>query len=83
MEHSIDFIVTGLSSIFNVHAASHGAGQIRPVNSGKLLVECNISIASLLSLLELITSYEIYGPIIAFFFLLILAFIARKLFFKN
>ena len=35
------------------------------------------------SLLELITSYEIYGPIIAFFFLLILAFIARKLFFKN
>ncbi len=35
------------------------------------------------SFLELITSFEIYGPIIAFFLLLILAFIARKLFFKN
>ena len=35
------------------------------------------------SFFELITSFEIYGPIIAFFFLLILAFIARKLFFKN
>jgi hypothetical protein len=39
--HSIVFIVTGLSSMFSVHAASHGAGQMRPVNSGKLLVECN------------------------------------------
>mgnify|MGYP003734729513 CR=1 FL=1 len=35
------------------------------------------------SFFELVTSYEIYGPIIAFFLLLILAFIARKLFFKN
>ena len=35
------------------------------------------------SLFELITSFEIYGPIMAFFLLLILAFIARKLFFKN
>ena len=35
-------IVTGLSSMFSVHAASHGAGQIRPVNSGKLLVECSV-----------------------------------------
>ena len=35
-------IVTGLSSIFKVQAASHGAGQILPVNSGKLFVECNV-----------------------------------------
>ena len=39
IEHSIVLIVTGVSSIFKVHAASHGAGQIRPVNSGKLFVE--------------------------------------------
>ena len=25
--------------MFSTHAASHGAGQMRPVNSGKLLVE--------------------------------------------
>ena len=37
--HSIFLIVTGLSSIFNVQAASQGAGHILPVNSGKLLVE--------------------------------------------
>ena len=30
--------VTQLELIFSVHAASHGAGQILPVNSGKLLV---------------------------------------------
>ena len=36
---SILFIVTGLSSMFKVHAASHGAEQIRDVNSGKLFVE--------------------------------------------
>jgi hypothetical protein len=30
---------TASSLTFNVHAASHGAGQMRPVNSGKLLVE--------------------------------------------
>ena len=36
--HSIVLIVTGLSSMFSVQAASHGAGQTRPVNSGKLLV---------------------------------------------
>ena len=34
-------IVTGLSSMLSVQAASHGAGQMRPVNSGKLLVECS------------------------------------------
>ena len=35
------------------------------------------------SFLELITSFEIYGPIIAFFFLLLLAFLLRKIFYKN
>ena len=40
MAHSMVLIVTGLSSMFSVHAASHGAGQMRPVTSGKLLVEC-------------------------------------------
>ncbi len=34
----------------SVHAASQGAGQTRPVNSGKLLVECNTSDASFQSL---------------------------------
>jgi hypothetical protein len=29
--------------MFSVHAASQGAGQMRPVNSGKLLVECSVS----------------------------------------
>ena len=43
--HSIVLIVTGLSSMFSVQHASHGAGQMRPVNSGKLLVECRISSA--------------------------------------
>jgi len=31
--------------MFSVHAASHGAGQIRPVKSGKLLVECSTASA--------------------------------------
>jgi uncharacterized membrane protein YdjX (TVP38/TMEM64 family) len=35
------------------------------------------------SFFELLTSFEIFGPIIAFFFLLILSFIGRKLFFKK
>jgi len=42
---SIDLMPTGSLLIPSVHAASHGAGQIRPVNSGKLLVECRTSIA--------------------------------------
>ena len=42
MAHSIVLMVTGLSSMFSVQDASHGAGQTRPVNSGKLLVECNV-----------------------------------------
>ena len=41
MLHSIVLMVTGLSSMFSVQDASHGAGQTRPVNSGKLLVECS------------------------------------------
>ena len=40
-------IVTGLSSMFSVQTASQGAGQMRPVNSGKLLVECRSSSAAL------------------------------------
>ena len=35
------------------------------------------------SFLELITSFEIYGPIIAFLFLLVFAFLLRKIFYKN
>jgi fatty acid desaturase len=44
--HSMVLMVTGLSSMFSVHDASHGAGQIRPVNSGKLFVECRLRDAS-------------------------------------
>jgi hypothetical protein len=44
--HSIVLMVTGLSSMLSVHDASHGAGQTRPVNSGKLLVECRLRDAS-------------------------------------
>jgi len=42
----MDFMPTASELIFNVHAASQGAGQIRPVNSGKLFVECKTSIAA-------------------------------------
>ena len=45
MACSIDLIPTASSFTFKVHAASQGAGQMRPVNSGKLLVLCNTSIA--------------------------------------
>src|SRR5882757_951263 len=41
--HSMVLIVTGLSMMFRVHDDSQGAGQTRPVNSGKLLVECRDS----------------------------------------
>ena len=34
------------SRISSTHAASHGAGQSRPVQSGKLFVRCSWSIAS-------------------------------------
>ena len=43
ISHSMVLIVTGLSSMLSVHEASHGAGQMRPVNSGKLFVECSVS----------------------------------------
>ena len=46
MAHSIVLMVTGLSSMLSVQDASHGAGQTRPVNSGKLLVECRLRAAS-------------------------------------
>ena len=38
-------MVTGLSMRLRVHASSQGAGQIRPVTSGKLLVEWRTSSA--------------------------------------
>jgi hypothetical protein len=44
--HSMLLIVTGLSSILSVQEASHGAGQTRPVTSGKLLVDCRLRAAS-------------------------------------
>ena len=44
--YSICLIITGSSSIARTHADSHGAGQIRPVNSGKLLVACSWSHAA-------------------------------------
>ncbi len=46
MAHSIVLMATGLSSRFSVQDASHGAGQTRPVTSGKLLVECRLRSAS-------------------------------------
>ena len=42
---SIDLMPTGSLLMLSVHASSHGAGHTRPVNSGKLLVECSVSIA--------------------------------------
>ena len=44
---SICLIATGSSLIPSTQAASHGAGQTRPVNSGKLFVACSRSSASL------------------------------------
>ena len=44
--HSIVLIVTGVSWRLSVQEASHGAGQTRPVNSGKLLVEWRLRDAS-------------------------------------
>ena len=42
---SIDLMPTASLLMLSVQAASQGAGQTRPVNSGKLLVECRTSIA--------------------------------------
>ena len=39
-------MVTGSWLMPSTHAPSHGAGQSRPVNSGKLLVACSRSMAS-------------------------------------
>ena len=44
--HSMFLIVTGGSLIPKTHDPSYGAGQTRPVNSGKLLVACKRSIAA-------------------------------------
>ena len=46
MAASIALMVTGSWLMPRTHAASHGAGQRRPVNSGKLLVAWRRSIAS-------------------------------------
>jgi hypothetical protein len=43
---SIDLMPTASVLMLSVQAASQGAGQMRPVKSGKLLVECRTSIAS-------------------------------------
>src|SRR4051794_41283229 len=43
---SICLIVTASSLMSSTHAASHGAGQMRPVNSGKLFVASAILLAS-------------------------------------
>jgi hypothetical protein len=45
MAHSMFLIVTGCSIMPSTHAPSHGAGQTRPVNSGKLLVIVSLSSA--------------------------------------
>ena len=44
--HSMVLMVTGESWMLRVQDASHGAGQTRPVNSGKLLVESRLRAAS-------------------------------------
>ena len=45
MACSIDLMPTASLFTLTTQAASHGAGQMRPVNSGKLLVLCSTSIA--------------------------------------
>ena len=45
MACSIDLMPTGSLLMLSVQAASQGAGQMRPVNSGKLLVLCSTVIA--------------------------------------
>src|SRR5665213_2276677 len=53
ISQSMVLMLTGLSSILSVHDASQGAGQTRPVTSGKLLVECRLRAASSLSLIHI------------------------------
>ncbi len=45
MACSMDLMPTASSLMFRVQAASQGAGQMRPVNSGKLLVLCSTALA--------------------------------------
>ena len=52
MACSMVLMVTGWFSRLSVQASSQGAGQMRPVNSGKLLVECRLRAASSQSSLE-------------------------------
>ena len=47
MEFSISLIVTAGSLMPKTQAPSHGAGQTRPVNSGKLFVLESLLYASL------------------------------------
>ena len=46
--HSTNYFPEFTGSLIKpkVHAVSQGAGQMRPVNSGKLLVECKVSSAA-------------------------------------
>ena len=46
IEHSMFLIVTGGSIEPSTQEPSQGAGHTRPVNSGKLLVECRTSAAA-------------------------------------
>jgi hypothetical protein len=46
MAFSMFLIVTAGWMMPSTQAPSHGAGQTRPVNSGKLLVSCSRSSAS-------------------------------------
>ncbi len=46
IDTSTCLMVTGSALIPRTQAASHGAGQSRPVNSGKLFVACSRSAAS-------------------------------------
>ncbi len=45
MACSMDLMPTASPFTYRVQALSHGAGQMRPVNSGKLLVLCNTRLA--------------------------------------
>ena len=45
MACSMDLMPTASPFTLMVHAASQGAGQMRPVNSGKLLVLCSTVMA--------------------------------------
>src|SRR5450830_1467667 len=46
MACSIDLMPTAASFTLSTQAASQGAGQTRPVNSGKLLVLCSTTLAA-------------------------------------